>query len=64
MIRTMISAKEQFKTVLEKQPEDATSEELMRELYLASVVEKGVRDSEAGRVIENSEVLKQIKKRS
>ena len=43
-----INKKEAYK-LLEKMPDNATWDDLMREIYIRQVIEQGLADSEAGR---------------
>jgi predicted transcriptional regulator len=54
------SPKQQMMTVLQQQPDDSTYEELLRELAFAKVVERGLRDVDAGRLVSNEEVKRRI----
>jgi predicted transcriptional regulator len=56
------SAKQQMITLLEEQPEDSSYDELLRELAFRRMVDRGLKDVEAGRVIDNDERHRQIKK--
>ncbi len=42
--------------VIQSQPEDATYEEIMRELAFERMVERGLEDSRAGRIVSNEEM--------
>jgi predicted transcriptional regulator len=57
----MATAKEELKSLLENQPEDSSSEELVRELAFHVMVQRGLADSDAGRVISNDEVNLRIR---
>jgi len=57
----MSTAKELVREVLETQPEDASYEEIMRELAFERMVARGMEDARAGRVIENAEMERRIK---
>jgi predicted transcriptional regulator len=52
----MSTAKEEFKALLESQPEDSSSEELIRELAFHVMVQRGLADSDAGRVVSSQEM--------
>jgi predicted transcriptional regulator len=47
--------------IIQEQPEDATYEEIMRELAFERMVERGLADSHTGRVISNEEVARRIR---
>ena len=46
--------------LLEKLPDDLTWDDLMHEIYVRQSIEAGLTDSEAGKVVEVSEVRKQF----
>lgn len=52
--------KEWLKALIDAQPEDATFDELMRELAFARLVERGLADARAGRVISSEAMAKRI----
>ena len=56
----MSTVKEQFIKLIEDQPEDSSSEEIIREMAFAAMVERGIADSDAGRTISNSEMASRI----
>lgn len=56
----MTTAKEEFKRLIDEQPEDATREELLRELAFHAMIERGLNDADAGRVISNEEMKRRI----
>jgi predicted transcriptional regulator len=58
---TMSSAKARMVEVIEQQPEDATYEEIMRELAFERMVANGLEDSRAGRVISNDDMRSRIR---
>ena len=47
----MATAKEQMARIIEAQPEDSSYDEILRELALARMVERGLADSDAGRTV-------------
>jgi predicted transcriptional regulator len=57
----MSSVKARMTEVIQEQPEDATYEEIMRELAFERMVERGLKDSAAGRVISNEEMGRRIR---
>jgi predicted transcriptional regulator len=57
----MSKAKEELKKLIEDQPEDSSREEIVRELALHIMVERGLADSDAGRVISNEEMARRIR---
>lgn len=56
-----MTTKEKIKEIVENQPEDATYEEIVRELAFSGMVERGLKDSQNGRVISNEEIGKRIR---
>lgn len=46
--------------VIQEQPDDSSFEEILRELAFARMVDRGLADSEAGRVISHEEMGRQI----
>ena len=56
----MSRAKEQLIRLIEEQPDDSSYEEIVRELALATMVERGVADADSGRVISNEEMARRI----
>jgi predicted transcriptional regulator len=56
----MSPAKEQLIRVIQEQPDDSSSEEILRELEFAAMVERGIADSDAGRTISNEEMAHRI----
>lgn len=57
----MATAKDELKALLEQQPEDSSSEELVRELAFHVMIERGLADSDAGRTISNEEMGRRIR---
>jgi predicted transcriptional regulator len=57
----MATAKEELKKLLEQQPEDSSTEELVRELTFHVMVQRGLADSDAGRTISNEEMSRRIR---
>ena len=57
----MASAKEQMQAILQQQPDDSTYDELLRELALARMIQRGLDDSRAKRTITNDEMARRIK---
>lgn len=56
-----MTTKEQIKALVEAQPDDATYEEILRELAFARMVERGLADAREGRVISNEEMGQRIR---
>lgn len=57
----MSNVKERMAEVIRSQPEDASYEEIMRELAFERMVERGLEDSRIGRVISNEEMGTRIR---
>jgi len=47
--------------IVDNQPEDASYEEIMRELAIERMVERGLQDVRANRVVSNSEAAQKIR---
>jgi len=56
----MQTAKNIASDIVQNQPEDSSFEEIIKEIAFARMVEKGLGDSDTGRIVTNSEVQKQI----
>jgi hypothetical protein len=57
----MSSAKQKMAEVIESQPDDASYEEIMRELAFERMVARGLEDSRAERVVSNEEMERRIR---
>ena len=57
----MSNIKEKMTEVILSQPEDATYEEIMRELAFERMVARGLEDSRHGRVVSNDEMQRRIR---
>ncbi len=57
----MSPVKERMAKLIERQPDDASYEEILRELAFARMVERGVADSDARRTLSNDEMLHRIR---
>jgi predicted transcriptional regulator len=53
--------KEKITKVVMSQPEDATYDEIMRELAFTRMVDRGLEDVRSGRVISNNEMANRIR---
>jgi predicted transcriptional regulator len=56
----MSAIKEKMVEVIRNQPDDASYEEIMRELMFQRMIERGLADSRGGRVISNEELGRRI----
>ena len=57
----MLKAKEELTKFIAEQPEDNSPEEIVRELAFHVMVERGLADSDAGRVISNDDMARRIR---
>jgi predicted transcriptional regulator len=57
----MATAKEQIGRLLDQQPDDSSVEEIVWELAFGLMIDRGVRDSDAGRTISNEEMRHRIR---
>ena len=56
----MSTVKEELIRLIQDQPDDSSQEEILRELAFAAMVERGIADSDAGRIISNEEMARRI----
>ena len=56
-----MAIKEIMKEVIESQPDDATYEEILKELAFERMVERGLVDSREGHVISNGEMGNRVR---
>ena len=52
----METVKEKMTEIIKSQPDDASYEEIMRELAFERMVDRGLEDSKRGRVVSNEEM--------
>jgi predicted transcriptional regulator len=57
-----MTAKERIKELLETQPDDASYDEILRELAFERMVDRGLSDVRNGRVISHDEMGKRIQR--
>lgn len=57
----MSTAKEDLKRIINSQPADSSREEIVRELAFHVMVERGLSDSDARRVVSNSDAAHRIR---
>ncbi len=57
----MSIAKEALTKLVQKQPEDSSPEQIVRELAFHVMIERGLLDSAQGNVLSNEEIGKRIK---
>ena len=56
----MSVVKEKMTEVIHEQPEDASYEEILRELAFGQMIERGLKDSREGKIISNEEMKRRI----
>ena len=56
----MSTAKEVVARIVDEQPDDSSFDEILKELALARMIERGMADSAAGRVISDSELQQRM----
>ena len=57
----MSNVKEKMTEIIQSQPDDASYEEIMKELAFERMVERGMDDIRKGRVVSNEEMKRRIK---
>ena len=57
----MSTAKQELTELIRRQPNDSSREEIIRELAFHAMVERGIADSDAQRVISNEEMARRIR---
>ena len=57
----MPTVKERMTDVIQSQPDDASYEEIMRELAFERMVDRGLEDSRKGRVISNVDMERRLR---
>lgn len=57
----MLSVKTRMSEVIQEQPDDASYEEIIRELAFEHMVERGMEDSRSGRAISNEDMRHRIR---
>ena len=57
----MSTAKDDLTRIVQAQPEDSSPEEIVRELALHVMVERGLADSDAKRTISNEDMARRIR---
>jgi hypothetical protein len=56
----MSSVKEEMTRIIQAQPDDSSFDEILRELALARMIERGLKDSDEGRTTSDDELKKQM----
>jgi len=54
------TAKDELRNILNEQPDDSSTEELVRELAFHIMVQRGLTDVDAGRLISNNGMKRRI----
>jgi predicted transcriptional regulator len=57
----MSTAKEELAELIQQQPDDSTAEEIVRELAFHLMIQRGLADSDVGRVVSNEEMGRRIR---
>jgi predicted transcriptional regulator len=57
----MSTAKEVMARIISEQPDDSSYDEILRESAFARMVERGLTDSDARRVVDNDEMERRIR---
>lgn len=57
----MSAVKEELTHLIQRQPEDSSREEIIRELAFHAMIERGIADSDAKRGISNEEMARRIR---
>ncbi len=53
------TAKERIREIVERQPDDSSFEEILTEIAFVRMIEKGLADVDAGRVISHADVVRE-----
>ncbi len=56
----MSNIKDKMTEVIQSQPEDATYDEILRELAFERMIERGLLDSKEGRVVSDDEMKRRV----
>ena len=57
----MSTAKEELTTLIQRQPDDSSREDIVRELAFHAMVERGLVDADASRTVPNEEMGRRIR---
>ena len=57
----MSTAKDELTRLIQEQPEDSSSEDIIRELAFHLMIQRGLADSDAKRTISNEEMSRRIR---
>ena len=56
----MSSVKDEMTRIIQEQPDDSSFDEILRELALARMIDRGLKDLEAGRTISDDDLKRQM----
>jgi predicted transcriptional regulator len=57
----MSTTKEEMKALVENQPEDSSPEQIVRELAFHIMIQRGLTDSDTGKIVSNQEMAHRIR---
>jgi hypothetical protein len=57
---TMATAKEHIAEIINRQPDDSSYDDIIRELALDLMVQRGLKDSDERRIISNEEIKRRV----
>ena len=60
MARLQYNVKDQMVQIIQDQPEDSSFDEILRELALARMIERGLEDVDQGRTLSHEEVRREV----
>lgn len=55
------TAKRRAVTIIERMPDDSSFDEILQELAFVRMIDRGVRDADAGRVVSHEKVVDDVK---
>lgn len=56
-----MTTKEKMKELIEEQPDDASCDEILRDVTFARMLDRGLADAREGRTISNNEMARRIR---
>jgi predicted transcriptional regulator len=56
----MSSVKDEMTRIIQQQPDDSSFEEILRELALARMIDRGLQDSDAGLTLKDDDLRRQM----
>ena len=60
-VNEMSKAKQQLARLIQEQPDDSSFEEIVREMAFNLMVQRGLKDSDQGKIISNEEMKHRIR---